>query len=209
MKKYKYQEEYENSACFWGKEPAKYVKYLIENLEVDINNKEILDLGAGEGKNSVYLANLGAHVTSLDSSKTALSRFCMQPHFETSKSNIKIIEKDVTKIHFKKGSFDIIIAYGLLHCLDNKDMIFQLITEIKKWTKKDGYFIGSTFTNSIPPPHFQKYLSINSFLNKGELKTFFKDWNILMYEDDIITETHPTSNEEHEHSLSRIIAYKS
>ena len=64
--KHKYQEEYENSTCFWGKEPAKYVKLLAETLSHNLQGMRVLDLGAGEGKNAVYLAHLGAEVVAID-----------------------------------------------------------------------------------------------------------------------------------------------
>ena len=72
MLKHKYQEEYEQSHCFWGTKPSKYVKLFVEKFGNNLVGKTFLDLGAGEGKNSVFLANYGATVISVDLSKIAL-----------------------------------------------------------------------------------------------------------------------------------------
>jgi cyclopropane fatty-acyl-phospholipid synthase-like methyltransferase len=208
MKNYKYQNEYELSPCFWGTNPAKYVRKLAEYLSFNLSGLKILDLGAGEGKNAVYFANLGGEVIAVDASATALSHFVRQPDYQNSKHRIQTINANVVDINLQIGSFDIVIAYGLFHCLESLETIYDLVRKIKEWTKVGGYLVGSAFTNEIPPPECQPYLAMESFLQKDELFDLFNDWIVLDFENDMITETHPTSNIEHQHSLSRIIARK-
>lgn len=120
MSVYKYQNEYENSSCFWGTDPAKFVKLYLEKFSANLENKLVLDIGAGEGKNSVYLANMGAKVVATDVSKLALSRFTMQPNYHKCKSQIYRVISDIKNLAISKCQFDIIVAYGVLHCLDNR-----------------------------------------------------------------------------------------
>ena len=208
MLKHKYQKEYKNSSCFWGTKPAKYVELFVNKFGKDLNGKKILDIGAGEGKNSVFLATYGASVVSIDISKIALERFNQQPGYLEYKENILCVISDVRQINFLPNSFDVVVAYGILHCLDNKSEIKKTISLIKNWVRIDGYTIISTFTNNLPIPEIQEYLMPESLLEDNELGNMFSEWNIIFQENDIITETHPTSNIEHKHSLVILIAQK-
>jgi len=207
--KNKYQIEYENStSLFWEAKPAKFVSYFVKEVPLDFNDLNVLDLGAGEGKNSVYLANLGANVTAVDVSDIALSRFALQPNYTKCAAKIKQIQADIRTVNFSPFHFDVIIAYGVFHCFSHKQEIYSIIQKIKSWTKTDGYFIGLTFTDKIPPPEVQDYLDIEAFLKENELQSLFSDWHIIASENDIITETHSTSKIQHQHSLTRLIAKK-
>lgn len=206
---YKYQIEYTQSqGCFWKKAPAKYVKLFYDNYSSDLTNLKGLDIGAGEGKNTVFLAAKGCHMTAIDISPIALSRFNMQPNYNIGKNNIETICTDLKNFQYENNGFDIVIAYGVLHCLSSIEEVEQTLKKIKSWIKIGGYFICATFTDEIAPPEFQSYLEYESFLPTGMLETFFEDWDVLETENAIITETHPTSQIEHSHSIVRLIARK-
>ena len=206
---HKYQSEYENSrGCFWEKRPASYVRLFMEKYATDLHGKKILDIGAGEGKNAVWLANLGAMVIAIDVSPIALKRFEQQPDFENCKKRITRIQQSMTDAHFPLENFDIIVAYGVLHCLDSRDEIFEMLSKIRNWLKPGGFFICASFTDAIPVPSIQDYLNEKSFLKEGELEGKLSGFIIMAYENGVITETHSTSNIEHQHSIVRIIAQK-
>jgi tellurite methyltransferase len=207
--KHKYQVEYEKSSgCFWEKEPAKYVKLLSTEVVKSFNGLYILDLGAGEGKNSVYLANLGAIINAIDLSPIALSRFDQQPNYQQCKERIYRTTMDIRSLEFSDRTFDVVVAYGILHCLSSKEEINRMVTKIKRWIKPKGYFVCATFTDKIPPPSFQDYLEYEAFLSEGELQDLFYDWQVVQFEEGSIREKHQTSMIEHEHSISRLIARK-
>jgi tellurite methyltransferase len=207
--KHKYQEEYENTAgLFWDNKPAKYVRLFTEEVQSNLSNWKILDLGAGEGKNAVFLAGLGGKITAVDLSAVALSKFHLQPNYNRDKNNINIVNCNVLGVAFDELSFDLIVAYGILHCLSNKEEIKQFVRQLKKWGKIGSYFIGATFTDAIPPPDIQEYLDFEAFLSTGEFEELFGDWSIIYSEDAIITESHPTSGLSHQHSITRLIAKK-
>jgi len=206
---HKYQKEYENSnGCFWERAPAKYVSLFIKNYKLDFSKITILDLGAGEGKNSVFLANHVANVIAVDISEIALARFSLQPNYNSCKSRITIVKDDIRNISFHNNQFDVIVAYGILHCLNSKEEVLAIIDKIEKWLKKGGYFICATFTNTIPVPEIQSYLEENAFLSEGELEKYLTKFTIIESENSILTETHPTSKIEHQHSIVRVIAKK-
>lgn len=203
-----YEREYEATDLFWLPRPAKFVVRLANLLGAKLQGCDVLDLGAGEGKNAVFLAAHGANVLALDMAQVALTRFHRQPGFEAAQHRIKTIHEDARKADFAPASFDIIVAYGLFHCLRNKAEVQSLISGLKAWTRIGGSFVGATLTDRLPIPEAQAYLHDGVLLPEGFLRTAFEEWDIVAYEDDVITETHPTSGIEHQHSLSRIIARK-
>ena len=209
MKKNPYQTEYEYSdKCFWERKPGKYIKCLINDLGFDPKEKDILDIGAGEGKNAVYLASLGGYVTAIDSSSVALSRFRLQPMYDLCKDNIKIICGDVREFTYDKEAYDLIVCYGLLHSLDNSAQVYHLIDNIKKTLRESGYLVIVTFTNLMPPPKNQEYLSYDAFVDKDEFLSCFEGYSVLFCEEETIKESHPTDHIEHYHSLIRVIVKK-
>lgn len=133
---------------YWNKG---YWKEHIENDDLNniedlwINNCEILenihgkalDLGCGVGQYTKYLLDKGMDVVSGDISTEALS---------TLKEKIpeaKTIVLDMSKpLEFEDESFDLVFANLSIHFF-NKETTINLIKEIKRILKKDGYFIGS------------------------------------------------------------------
>ena len=209
MKKTPYQIEYENSvSCFWETSPGKYVRLLVEKYGFNPQGKKILDIGAGEGKNAVYLASLGAIVTAIDVSSIALSRFNLQPKYECCKNNIVSICADVRECYFGRNEFDVIISYGLFHSFNDKNEIYCFLDKIKNSLKSNGYFVIVTFTDELPPPENQKYLEYDAFIDKISFLSFMSDYEVIVCEDEVIKESHPTNDIEHFHSLIRVIYKK-
>jgi len=203
-----YDTEYKDCSCFWGSEPSKYGKLITEY----ISSGRVLDLGAGEGKNSFYLASLGFKVMAIDVSRYAIRNFINESIKKVDKKesqveNIDIICADVMDWPII-GKFDVIIAYGLLHCLNSKEDIGSLAQKMKENTIKNGINVICTFTDDAGIPESQKYLN-PTFLSGSDLKEkYYKDWKILDYETDVIEHAHPTSKVMHKHGVCRMIAQK-
>jgi len=203
-----YDDEYRiTEGLFWETSPAKYVRLFADGNYLNLEGKSVLDIGAGEGKNTLYMAKLGCYVDAIDISMTALRKLQFLNDFESYKNQINLINADVLTFNSNK-KYDLVISYGLLHALGTRINVQNVITALKSCVKVNGYIIIASFNNLVPPPSIQPYLKIDAFLNPFELKTIFTDWEIINYEEEIITETHHTSNVEHQHSISRLIAKK-
>lgn len=203
-----YDTEYKKCLCFWGSKPSKYSKLITKY----ISSGRVLDLGAGEGKNSFYLASLGFKVIAIDISRYAIRNFINESIKKIDKKksqveNIDVMCADVMDWPIS-GKFDVIIAYGLLHCLKSKKEIEYLIQKMKENTVRNGINVICTFTDNVDIPKSQKYLN-PTFLSKSDLREkYYKDWKILNYETDIIEHAHPTSKVMHRHGVCRMIAQK-
>jgi ubiquinone/menaquinone biosynthesis C-methylase UbiE len=94
----------------------------------DVHGKNVLDIGCGNGRNSVYMQTLGANVYAFD----------MNDDFGT-----KIVLGH-DKIPRPDACMDIIMANYVLMFLDKKEQN-QVFHEVRRLLKPDGYFIWELY----------------------------------------------------------------
>jgi ubiquinone/menaquinone biosynthesis C-methylase UbiE len=91
----------------------------------------ILDLGCGEGKNAAAFARAGYAVEAIDCSRLALTNGKRAFPWMA----IHWLQADAREISFEPALFDVIVAYGLFHCLASSAEISSLIDQMKRVTK--------------------------------------------------------------------------
>jgi len=189
--------------CFWGREPSSLVKLLASQLG-SVCGLTVLDAGCGEGKNAAFLAHQGAQVSAFDISTTALEN--ARKAWENS-DRIHWETADIRSIPLPEGTFDIVIAYGLLHCLASSGEISAVVNKLKAATKPRGFAILCAFNNRSQDltahPGFKPCLMPHEFY-----LGLFSDWDIILSTDNDLTEIHPHNMIEHTHSMTRILARK-
>ena len=196
-----YDDGYASSSCFWGTEAASLVKEFLASR--DVSGLQVLDIGCGEGKNANAFAQAGASVIAIDCSELAL---------ENGKRSFKspLIEwrlNDVMAAEWAADSFDVIVSYGLFHCLANADTAGRLITRLQNATKCGGFNIFCVFNDRSHDlsahPGFNPLL-----LNHKWYLDFYSAWKVENVSDSDLRETHPHNLIPHHHSLTRVIAKK-
>jgi len=81
----------------------------------DLAGKELLDYGCGMGEESIYLAKLGARVTSIDISEIGIE--CLRRRAAHHQLDIRAIQMRADQTEFPDASFDRIHGLGILHHL--------------------------------------------------------------------------------------------
>jgi tellurite methyltransferase len=189
---------YKLVSCFWGDEPSSLVKSF---LSMGHPSGTALDLGCGEGKNAVALANAGYAVEAVDCSGYAISS--AKQYF--GRGDIDWVVSDVLQYSPRTAEYDLVVAYGLAHCLSSQHDIELLISKIKHITRRGGHNIICAFNDRSHDlsahPGFNPTLLSHEFYS-----SMYADWHILQLSDANLYEVHPHNNIPHHHSLSRLLA---
>ena len=147
------------------------INYIIKNIQKDIKNLDILDLGCGGGLTCEPLAKLGGKVTGIDFIKENIK--IAKQH--SNKFNLKInyIHDDLDVMILNK-KYDVILMLELIEHVENWE---HLILKIKKNLNPKGTIIFSTINQNI----FSKFFGI--FVAENILKWVPKnthDYNKLI-----------------------------
>jgi SAM-dependent methyltransferase len=198
-----YDDGYRGCPCFWGTTPGSLVQYLTDEVE-NVAEFTVLDVGCGEGKNASYLSKLGCHVRAIDISELALGNAAKA---WGSVPNIAWEVADVRDLHFSPGAYGVILAYGLLHCLQNLEEIDDTVKKLQVATRSGGYNIicalNDRFQQLEAHPGLEPCL-----VGHEHYLGLYSSWQVLRATDSDLKESHPHNLIEHRHSLTRILARK-
>jgi SAM-dependent methyltransferase len=161
-----------------------------------------LDLGCGEGKNSAYLAQRGYVVEAWDISAAALSN----ARSAWPDAPVSWLRRDALSVSAETRSFDLVVAYGLYHCLAPAE-IAQTIAHVKRITAPDGYNIVACF-NDRQQVNFEAAHPgfLATCLPHETYVASYAGWQVLDVSDEDLDDWHPTTMVDHTHSITRIVA---
>lgn len=204
MNKGGYEIGYKNSDSLWGKKPGSLIIQLEDYID-SFEEKMILDLGSGEGKNAFYLGEKGAFVDAYELSADAIRN---GKSLFSQNRNVKINHQNVLDIDISLDQYDIIISYGLFHCFKHYEDVEILIEKSLLGLKKDGFFIVCAFNSRCQDLSAHEGFSPLLLDHQTYLNFFLKE-RILFASDEDLYETHPHNNIPHSHSMTRMIIKKS
>ncbi|RWO94081.1 MAG: class I SAM-dependent methyltransferase [Mesorhizobium sp.] len=196
-----YDQGYRVVENFWGTAPASLVAAFLRTQNPA--GFRVLDVGAGEGKNSAAFTSAGACVDALECSAAAIQNGRKLFPGE----HINWIQADAMEHAYPSCSYDIIICYGLIHCLPTEAAARDLILRLQNSLKRAGTIFVVAFNNgshdlSAHPGFKPLLLSHDWFIQQ------FGGWRIDVASDSILFETHPHNKIPHHHSLTRLSAVK-
>lgn len=166
--KKRFKQKYALNRNTFGSSPI----FIIENAMKYVSPGTALDLGAGNGRNTLFLLSKSFEVTSVDSSKDGLE---ILEEKVNNKQKLKIILSDVRTFNTEK-TYDLVVVIGLLHFLSKKEGDI-LVEKMQEWTNIGGINVLGTkmFQNMAGDlPHVFK---------KNELKEYYEkeSWEIKEY----------------------------
>lgn len=132
-------------------------------------NGKALDIACGNGRNLNFLAKKGLQCEGVDISEVALSKVVKD-------ENIKTFCLDLDTHKLKESYYDVILNFYYL----NRDILKQTC----KALKKGGVLLLETF---IEDEAYPTTIESKKILKRGELESFFRDFEILCHEFKIIT----------------------
>ncbi|CEA12804.1 class I SAM-dependent methyltransferase [Methanobacterium formicicum] len=134
----------------------KYIEYLrhfkaYQFAKDYIKNKNILEVGCGNGYGTHYLASYAKKISAIDISEQNI-QYCKENY---SKSNIEYIMGNGIDLPFEKNTFDTIISFQVIEHISPK-LVHLYLKEIKRVLKEDGIFILTTPNKKLRLLPFQK-----------------------------------------------------
>ncbi|MBN2380618.1 methyltransferase domain-containing protein [candidate division WOR-3 bacterium] len=162
----------------------------------------VLDLGCGDGRNAMFLAEHGFDVTAVDISENAIDKVRVLATQKGVEVNAQV--QDMREYMFT-CFYDLIISHGNLHLIEREDWT-SLIEKIKNNTISGGYNVIAVFTDSIPPPADLAEFTVGLF-KEAELFEFYADWKIILQKSYVLEDEHPGSPK-HRHPINKIVAQR-
>ena len=171
----------------------------------DLYNKEwnILDVGCGDGKNSIYFARRGfKNIDAFDLSENAILK--MNRLLDVKKLKVNTFVGDLTEFEFEK-KYDFVMSFGTLHFV-SKEKWKKFIWDAKENTNSGGMHIIQIFTNKVPASPDISDFAVG-LADEEELKEMYEDWEILDFKSFVFEDEHH-GVPKHYHASNKIVARK-
>ena len=165
-------------------------------------NSLILDVGCGEGRNSIFLSRQGHTVDAFDISEKGIEK--AEYLADREEVNINFLVQDLGSFQFEKN-YDAVLSHGVLH-LTEKQIRNEFIEKMKFHTRIGGFNVIGIFTNRLPATPDNAPFT-KSLFYVGELPLKYNDWEIVYHDEGTFEDTHP-GNIHHIHAFERMIAKK-
>ncbi|WP_434798852.1 class I SAM-dependent methyltransferase [Terrisporobacter vanillatitrophus] len=158
------------------KEPSQFAKDILSYLEED---KKLIELGCGNGRDAVYFSQNGVHVVAIDQSE--LSIYNLQKN--NSNNRIKFIADDFIKTNMlKESEHDYVYSRFTMHSIteEEEDVVLNrvystlkkeglLLIEVRS-VKDDIYGLGRKVAKNtyIYNEHCRRFVVIEELIDKLE-----------------------------------------
>jgi SAM-dependent methyltransferase len=170
--KAQWDQRYARPTFIFGKSAA---QFLAENYQYIPYEGSVLDMGMGEGRNAVFLAQKGYKVTVVDLSSVAVKKsYLLAQEFGV---KIKGVVASLKDYKISPGSFDAIICF---YWVDR-----TMVEKIKTWLKPGGVLIYEAYTVREKERDSSKRSDSisDNYLREQELIRLFPGMRILKYEE--------------------------
>ena len=199
---------------YYGTLPTEELKTFLEDRKYP-HTGEALDIGCGEGRNTLFLAQYGLHVHALDQSSHGigkLKKYALSHNLQ----NIRYSIADVRNFPIEANFYDIIVAVTLLDHL-NQEEGRKVASSILAALKPHGLAYIEVFTihdpgateqrNNNPTEEISETACfIKHYFEENELAAWFSELDINLYEE--IMKYDDSHGAPHYHGIARLIGIK-
>lgn len=198
-----YEKRYQEEGYYWGLEPNQLC-YDIMRLKPPTKQLKVLDIGCGEGKDSVFLARNGYIVTAMDATDSGIEKG--KQLADNCGVSVEFFKADITDFRLKEN-YDIIFCSGVMHFVkpDYRNDIFQ---NLKEHTNLNGIHAMNIFVEKpfIEVPENKKNGKDRFRWKSGEVFMYYHDW-LLHKVEEVIFDCN-SGGVPHKHCTDIVIAEK-
>ncbi|MDR2600396.1 MAG: class I SAM-dependent methyltransferase [Oscillospiraceae bacterium] len=186
---------------YWGVKPSYMCLKIIELMPPDKYTR-VLDIGCGEGKDSVFLARCGYDVSAFDLSDTGVEK--TKKLAERANVKVNVFKANIWDYRLN-DNYDILFSSGVLHYIkpELRDEVFgNYLTH----TNENGLnvfnvFIKKPFITPAPENEEHSYL-----WSSGQLLAYYSDWYVEDFSEFVFDCN--SSEVPHQHAMNSIFARK-
>jgi len=132
---------------------------LSELDKIDFKKKKVLEIGLGQGADSMHIINRGAIYYGIDLTEESVRR--VKERFELYKLPYQeVLVGNAERLSFDSDFFDIVYSHGVIHHSEN---IYNIVNEIHRVLKKDGRAVIMLYHKNS----FNYHVSISIFRRLG------------------------------------------
>jgi len=196
-----YDKKYSQEEYYWGKKPST-ICYKILQIIPPVKPLKLLDVGCGEGSNTVFFARKGYEVTAFDLSSQGVEK--IKSYAKEVGVSVKVFQANLNEFRLDE-KFDIIFSSGVLHHIP-QNLREEIFANYRAYTNDKGINVHSVF---VEKPFISKAPDAEQTAHKwlsGELFSYYHDWEIEFCEEEIFDCN--SSGVAHRHAVNRIIARK-
>jgi len=150
----------------WGTAPSSFAKRVSRLLP---RGARVLELGCGEGRDSVFFATRGFKVTGLELSRAALRK--AERLARARGVRIRWVQGDMARLAVR-GPFDCVYSCGSIHYVPHRARR-RLLARLQAITRPAGYHAHIVFTDRVIHVEWGE---IVDYFGPGELARAYAGW---------------------------------
>ena len=186
----------------WGEAPT----HMLAHLKGQPPGARTLDIGCGDGVNSMALEAMGFNNVGVEISALALNG--LKNRAKKAGISLRGSYNRADVHHFSSSQFDepldAIVSCGLYHCLDYT-MRLSVHRQINDLVRRTGLILFSTLTDDIEVDESHG-TDIFDLPSHEEIKSLFEGYDIISWKSGIIDDRHPPITPDHQHSILWVVA---
>lgn len=160
----------------FGDSPENTVRSILKYLK----QGKFIELGAGSGRNALFLAANGFEVTAVDISQVGIDKLKQKAAARNLK--VRTVIADVMGFRWD-CDYDAVLFLFMLHHLKLSDAQ-RLLTEVRAHTTQGGLNVIAAFTkdgdfNRLYPEKCSSYF----YPERGGVKSWYRDWDVLEWQE--------------------------
>jgi len=178
----------------WGTAPSGLAREVSALLSP---GARVLDIGCGEGRDSVFFATQGCDVTGVDVSRAGLRK--AERLARANAVTVRWIQSDTARVAVD-GPFDLVYSCGSVHYVPRRERA-RLFARLQALTRPGGHHAHIVFSDKRV---YVEKGEVVDYFAPGELAAAYADWTIIRHTDALIAcaqDGHP-----HRHSVEELVA---
>jgi len=150
-----------------GLSPSVFAQKFSDRMKKDGVGSRVLEVGCGNGRDSIFFAKSGFTTTGIDIAPGAIN--LAKKNAKKLGVNVTFLEADVESLPFEDKSFDSVFSLSVLHSTD----FGKSFSEVQRVLKEKGLLFVHLYTNTIKADGIEeKHISVDQFIDLWKEKGF-------------------------------------